>query len=302
MLFLHLWLLGLRLRIQGGPAAFLKDVCVQHANCSLVVDSSYDVLMFMTAEAAAKGVRDATAARPRAISGVDPSSLITHKGNLAALASAMRWPFHPDHAGGAPYGDAEATHDDPFSWIAKSAPHRGVRILERLVEVNVGSAEVVQRRVTDPLLIDGTAFDLGVYAILVQPPRAPPYIKVFDGDVLLRFCSAPFISVVQARELARTMAAPALQRALHAAWLVDDDYRSAWDMPSFSPMLLGKGAPLSPRDALKTLIPTRWNTTSWNELWDRLMSIVRRVASVFSATRATGGAATRFELIRCEAS
>ena len=50
-----------------------------------------------------------------------------------------------------------------------------------------------QECVADPLLVDGRAFDLGVYVLVSMHPSQPAslHARVFD-DVLLRFCTAPF--------------------------------------------------------------------------------------------------------------
>ena len=306
MLIIHLWLLGLRLRIQGGPAAFLKDICKVTANCSVVGDSSYDALMFMTAAAATEGVRDQTSLHPRAVGGIESSALITSKATLSTLASAMRWPFHPEHmdfptatttAGVA----ADPALDAPFSWIAKLAPHREVRILE-FPSAARAAPNVVQRRVTDPWLIDGTAFDLGVYAFIVQPPRGTARVTILEDDVLLRFCSAPFLSIAQAREVSQSVSDAAhVQSVLRAAWLVSDAYRSPWEMPSLAPLLRGGDTPpTSSKVALKALVATLGHGVTWERLWDQLTSIITRVASVVSATEAAGDVA-RFDLLRCEA-
>merc|ERR1719247_2667470 len=63
--------------------------------------------------------------------------------------------------------------------------------------------------------------------------------RVFD-DVLLRFCVAPHVDTHQAEEIAKDAVgdAAALQERLRRAWIVGDEYKSAWSMPSLTRGLL----------------------------------------------------------------
>ena len=302
MLFVHACVLAIRLRIQG-ISPVLKDVCSSSVNCTVVTDHSYDVLLYMTSGEASQGLPlIASPKSVQAISGIESSALITDKSSLAALSTALQWPFHPETASN-PSRDA-APLDDLFLWVSKDTPHREVDVLEHLPQglANREDGPLVQRRVVDPLLIDGTAFDLGVYAIVIQPSDGPIRLQVFEDDVLLRFCKAPFLSVKQALYFLRAAADPATAlKQLNAAWLVGADYRSAWDMPSLSNLLVNATKYTTSKDALAEILRSHYRKETWENLWLQLHSIIGRVTSVFSAlkpTEAKRDATIKFELVR----
>ncbi|CAG0885621.1 unnamed protein product [Cyprideis torosa] len=75
-------------------------------------------------------------------------------------------------------------------FVQKSSAHRGIQV-QKVSEMNVtASGTFIQEFITNPFLIDGFKFDIGVYTYItsVDPLR----IYVFDGDVLFRFCPVKY--------------------------------------------------------------------------------------------------------------
>lgn len=110
-----------------------------------------------------------------------------------------------------------ALTDPSRLFVQKSNSHRNIHVrpFQQLDLQN--SSTFVQEFVSRPLLIDGYKFDIGVYAVLtsVDPLR----VYVYDGDVLLRFCTQRYHPFSSDRE---------------AAYVVGDDYLPTWKVPALS--------------------------------------------------------------------
>ena len=96
---------------------------------------------------------------------------------------------------------------------------------------------LLQRRI-DPLLIDGRAWDLGVYVVFEQRPDGSLGTTIFD-DVLLRFCTEPYIPTPAAQAAVAAAATNATARRevverLRRSWVVGEEYTSAWQMGSLA--------------------------------------------------------------------
>lgn len=85
----------------------------------------------------------------------------------------------------------EYTKNNPDKlWVQKSNNHRGIKI-QKLEDMDLSSdGTFIQEYIQKPLLINGRKFDIGIYAILtsINPIR----VYIYDGDVLLRFCSQSY--------------------------------------------------------------------------------------------------------------
>lgn len=77
-------------------------------------------------------------------------------------------------------------------FIFKNNGHRGIRIVSNVSDESLGDSKgvFVQELVTNPLLIKGHKFDIGVYTVItsVNPLR----IYVFN-EVQIRFCPEPYL-------------------------------------------------------------------------------------------------------------
>ena len=81
-----------------------------------------------------------------------------------------------------------------LEWLVKTAPHRSVA--PALSNGGGGASageQLLQRRIDPPYLIDGRAWDLGVYVGFQRHDDGSLTTTIHD-DVLLRFCTSPFIS------------------------------------------------------------------------------------------------------------
>lgn len=105
-------------------------------------------------------------------------------------------------------------------WIQKSSSHRGISI-ESAQTVNLeANNTLVQEYMSNPLLIDGKKFDIGIYAVLtsVQPLR----VYIYEAEALLRFCAHPYYSAGDSSFNASDL----------DSYVVGDDYTPIWLMPS----------------------------------------------------------------------
>lgn len=76
-------------------------------------------------------------------------------------------------------------------FVVKNGFNRGVKIVEvDKINFEALKEEIIQEFIYNPLLIDGHAFDLGVYVLIssIDPLR----IYRFKSEVLLRFCPEPY--------------------------------------------------------------------------------------------------------------
>ncbi|XP_022667354.1 tubulin polyglutamylase TTLL4-like [Varroa jacobsoni] len=98
-------------------------------------------------------------------------------------------------------------------WVQKSNSHRGI-VVKTADEVDFHLEDTfVQEFIKNPLLIDGHKFDIGVYVVMtsVKPLR----VYIFEGDILLRFCSKSY-------KLSRDP----------DTYVVGDNYLPIWEVPS----------------------------------------------------------------------
>ena len=163
----------------------------------------------------------------QAVNRLDGMQLITSKSQLADTALQAQWPFVPFSARTPDAAAKFPGAKQPFSWVHKSRAHRAVRVLPTLPTdpndvAHLISSGILQRRLSEPMRFGGRVFDLGVYVLVAERDGRLVY-WTFDDDVLIRFCSSPFVEA----EAASLSSAPHLQHS----WVVDDNYTSVWDLP-----------------------------------------------------------------------
>ena len=129
--------------------------------------------------------------------GIHGIELLTDKHSLARVSRLLGWEgrFVPE--------TAMSVGHDTLEWLAKRGSHRGVYPLaaagrERSLAEQPPAELLVQRRVAPPLLIDDRAWDLGVYAVLEKRLDGSVSAALFD-DVLLRFCTMPYLHTAAAQ-------------------------------------------------------------------------------------------------------
>ena len=247
---------------------------------------------------------------------------VANKYDLAALAAQGGWDFVP-FSGSLAAARAHPAGEVPFSWLLKSAAHRGVTVLPRLPDASEGATSdrtfsLFQRRVPNQVLFGGRVFDLGVYALVVQERGGLRY-QLHD-DVLLRFCELPFVAASDASRLLTQDASAALLAMLQRSWIVGDAYMSAWDVPQLSEVLGSKVVGTSAtatarppgdvnlssrsRDALAHMLGGGpLGEDRLRSLWERIDNVVHRTLGVAAVQPHVGGAAettlrANFELVR----
>ena len=276
-----------RIRIDSPQPLLLTEEAVA-AGGELVSDSSFDVLWLSEAVEINEHLRP-----DQLVPHLPGLAAITRKHHLASGARVMNWSNTPatfSSAADAPAGSP------PFTWLSKSVMHRGVvpiPNIERARQIASGAepSEIMQARVAEPLLIDGTEFDVGVYVVAVEQPDGTLGYSFFD-DLLLRFCVAPSINAAQAAMLYEKDpdgAAP----ALHDAWIVDDHYRSTWQMASLQPLLSNGSA----ATALARVLRSR--NLDGNRTWTRMQDAVAHALAVVASGGGGGvGEARHYDLMR----
>ena len=132
--------------------------------------------------------------------GIRGMELLTDKHSLARVSRLLGWEgrFVPETA-----TERSVGHEMSLEWLAKRGTHRGVYPLgaagrERSPAEQPPAELLVQRRVAPPFLIDDRAWDLGVYAVLERRPDGSVGATLFD-DVLLRFCTTPYLHTAAAQ-------------------------------------------------------------------------------------------------------
>jgi tubulin monoglycylase TTLL15 len=112
---------------------------------------------------------------------------------------------------------AEAKQNPDKLWVQKSNNHRGVRVkkLEEMELLNLpyDAGVFVQEFISNPFLIDGRKFDIGVYVVItsIDPLRVYSY----EDEVLLRFCTLPYypLDVIEVNQ-----------------YVVNDEYTPTWKL------------------------------------------------------------------------
>ena len=230
--------------------------------------------------------------RDQRVNRIPGMELLSRKESLVTAAQRAAWDFVPCVMDGCALDDDSPK---PFSWVAKGRHHRDVHVLHHLPPTQAErdqlvSRSLVQRRVANPLLIGGRAFDLGVYALVSERREGGLEFWLYE-DVLLRFCTAPFTTEQAAKELlARD---PDL---VQRSWIVSDNYTGAWEVPELMYGEFGTRC----RDALAHSLPPE--VVSLQRVWDRINTMVARTLGAVEAVRTRapapevrGGA---FELVR----
>lgn len=113
-----------------------------------------------------------------------------------------------------------------------------------------------QEFIQNPLLIDGHAFELGVYALITS--MDPLIIYKWNSDILLRFCPEPY---------------QPFDRKNVNKYVVGDNHIPSWEMPSL--MNATQGFNISVLDALNHHLTKEGQDTSkfWKQVEDAMISI-----------------------------
>ncbi|XP_023319534.1 tubulin polyglutamylase TTLL6 isoform X2 [Eurytemora carolleeae] len=141
-------------------------------------------------------------------------------------------------------------------FVQKSNNHRGIQIqgLSDLDLTTEGS--FVQEYISNPFLVDGYKFDIGIYTTLtsIDPLR----IYVHHSDALLRFCPEKY-HPFDARNKNK--------------YVVQDDYLPSWKIPSFSKYMKELG--FSFTDTLNTYIRGLGKDPA--NMWEEMYSTIAEV-------------------------
>lgn len=146
-------------------------------------------------------------------------------------------------------------------WIQKSSSHRGISI-ESATTVNLDLDDtLVQEYMSNPLLIDGKKFDIGIYAVLtsVEPLR----VYIYEAESLLRFCAHPYIDTVSNKFNASNL----------DSYVVGDDYTPIWLMPSLLRHYIG--ANLSMKQTLNSYL--RRLHKDGEKIWSQIEETIKKV-------------------------
>jgi len=141
-------------------------------------------------------------------------------------------------------------------FVQKSNNHRGIQI-QGLSALDLStSGSFVQEYISNPFLVDGHKFDIGIYTTLtsVDPLR----IYVHHSDALLRFCPEKYYPFDQTNK---------------DKYVVHDDYLPSWKIPSFSKYMQTNG--FSFTDTLNTYIRSIGKNP--DKIWEDMYSTISEV-------------------------
>ncbi|XP_067138678.1 probable tubulin polyglutamylase ttll-15 isoform X2 [Centruroides vittatus] len=141
-------------------------------------------------------------------------------------------------------------------WVQKSNNHRGI-IVNKVGNLDLESeGTFVQEYISNPYLIDGRKFDIGVYTILtsINPLR----VYVYSGDVLLRFCSKDYYP---------------FSAANLDSYVVGDDYTPIWKIPSLHKYYVNLGH--SMKESLNAHIRSQGKDSE--KIWSQIYEAIRTV-------------------------
>ncbi|XP_019864292.1 PREDICTED: tubulin polyglutamylase TTLL6-like [Amphimedon queenslandica] len=167
-------------------------------------------------------------------------------------------------------------------WVQKSNKHRGIRVIKPK-EINLNfEGSIVQEFITNPMIIDGRSFDIGVYVVItsINPLR----VYVYGEEILWRFCAKNYYPFN-----------PKNKRS----YVVDDEYTPAWEIPSLTPLVKDKG--LSHKEAFNYILTKKGFKS--RQFWDQAHSIIQKVlmhceSNVVNYTRSYASTRNFFELVR----
>lgn len=149
-------------------------------------------------------------------------------------------------------------------WIQKSSSHRGITI-ETSQSVNLELNDtLVQEFMSNPLLIDGKKFDIGIYAVLtsVEPLR----VYIYDSESLIRFCAKPYFDL-------RTNLFNASDID---SYVVGDDYTPIWLMPALIKYYIGTN--LSMKETINSYLK-RFDKDA-SIIWEQIEETIKNVFKV----------------------
>ncbi|CAD5226493.1 unnamed protein product [Bursaphelenchus okinawaensis] len=149
-----------------------------------------------------------------------------------------------------------AKKNPKVQWVQKSNAHREIRIL-KTDQVELSRADsFVQEYVSNPLLIDGKKFDLGIYTVVTS--LSPLRVYIYENEILLRFCPKEY-HPFDANDLDK--------------YVVADDYTPIWEMPSFNNTY--NTQTLSFKNSLAVYLESQGK--SINTIMDQIRSTIREV-------------------------
>uniref|UniRef100_A0A0A9X8G8 Tubulin polyglutamylase TTLL6 n=1 Tax=Lygus hesperus TaxID=30085 RepID=A0A0A9X8G8_LYGHE len=108
--------------------------------------------------------------------------------------------------------------DNPTKkFVQKSNDHRGIKI-KSLKEIDLDKpGSFIQEYISDPLLVDGYKFDIGVYTTITS--FDPLRVYIYNGDALFRYCTEKYYPFDDERV---------------DKYVIGDDYLPTWEVPSLT--------------------------------------------------------------------
>lgn len=171
-------------------------------------------------------------------------------------------------------------------WVQKSNHHRGIHV-KSVEELELDkNGTFVQEFITNPLLVDGKKFDIGVYTVMtsLNPLRAYTY----NGDVLLRFCSKSYSNPFDPQDV--------------DSYVVGDDYTPIWHMPSLKHFYVNGS--MSMKESLNLYLRNlkKDEKKMWTDIEEVIANVYfekeRDMINAATKYRVLGGTTNFFELVR----
>lgn len=139
-------------------------------------------------------------------------------------------------------------------FVQKNNQHRHIYV-RNVTEIDYDNNDTfIQEYISNPMLVDGFKFDIGVYVIItsVDPLR----IYIFTGDVLFRYCPQQYYPF-DANNLDK--------------YVVGDDYLPTWEVPSLRKYHTQLG--FGQKDSFDAYLRSKLRNP--NEIWSKVEDAIR---------------------------
>ncbi|XP_005107488.1 probable tubulin polyglutamylase ttll-15 [Aplysia californica] len=142
------------------------------------------------------------------------------------------------------------------SWVQKSNKHRGIRI-KKVEELDFSKdGTFIQEYVSNPLLIDGRKFDIGIYTVLTS--ISPLRVYFIGGDALFRFCPLEYFP---------------FDDSIPDKYVIGDDYLPLWKVASLEEFFVKNGYTF--KNSFDAYLRSIGKDPF--KLWEKMYSAIRQV-------------------------
>ncbi|KAK6989903.1 tubulin polyglutamylase TTLL4 [Biomphalaria glabrata] len=150
-----------------------------------------------------------------------------------------------------------ATQNKNIQWVQKGSKHRGIQIKKyEDIDLNTNGT-FVQEYVSNPFLVDGRKFDIGIYTVItaIDPLR----VYCIDGEALFRFCPQEYYP---------------FNASILDKYVVADEYLPLWKIPSLKKFYSNQG--LTFKNAFNSYLLQHGENPEivWNKMYNAIQKVI----------------------------